>query len=159
VSTSAAARNAARRRDGGFDAAPDGRYSTRETRFNFALKRGEPIIGQVVRAATGAILRGEYRPGQPFPSVRAIAAGLKIHPNAALKAVQILIEERWLESRPGTGTLVSHSPRTPGAAARAAVRDEIDHLVVLARGQGMALDAVVGGVRTRWADYDPIHTE
>jgi DNA-binding transcriptional regulator YhcF (GntR family) len=129
------------------------------TLFKFVLRRGEPIVDQVVRAATRSILRGEYRPAQPFPSVRAIAASLKIHPNTAHKAVQLLIEERWLESRSGMGTIVASSPRAPDRATREALRDGIDQLVVLARGQGTALDEVVAGLRTRWADYDPTHTE
>jgi DNA-binding transcriptional regulator YhcF (GntR family) len=129
------------------------------TLLKFVLRRGEPIVGQVVRAATGAILRGEYRPGQPFPSVRAIAASLKIHPNTAHKAVQLLIEERWLESRLGTGTVVAEAPRAPDRATQRVIRDEIDRLVVLARGQGMSLDAVVDDLQTRWASYDRTHAE
>jgi len=129
------------------------------TLFKFVLRRGDPIVEQVVRAATRSILRGEYRPGQPFPSVRAIAASLKIHPNTAHKVVQLLIEERWLESRTGMGTIVASNPRAPDRATREAVRDGLDQLVVLARGQGMALDSVVTGLRARWADYDPTHTE
>ena len=86
-------------------------------------------------------------------------ASLKIHPNTALKAVQLLIAERWLESRVGTGTVVAHTPRGPDKASRQAVRDATDRLVVLARGQGAALDAVVTDLRARWAEYDPTSAE
>jgi GntR family transcriptional regulator len=116
-------------------------------------------VAQVVHAATGAILRGEYRPGQPFPSVRTIAANLKIHPNTAHKVVQALIEDRWLESRAGTGTVVTGDPRAPDRAARDALREGIDQLVVLARGQGTGLEEVVTDLRTRWANYDPSDKE
>jgi GntR family transcriptional regulator len=53
------------------------------TVFNFKLQRGIPIFEQVVFASIGAMLRGEYKAGQPFPSIRSIASDLKIHPNTA----------------------------------------------------------------------------
>lgn len=107
-------------------------------------------------AAKRSILRGEHRPEQPFPSVRAIAANLKIHPNTAHKAVQILIVEQWLEARVGTGTVVASAKRPPDRGSRELVRHAADRLVVLARGDGVPLDAVIGDVREAWATYEPI---
>ena len=47
----------------------------------FSLQPGQSIFDQVVFAAIRAFVSGEYRPGQPFPSVRQLAADLKINPN------------------------------------------------------------------------------
>ena len=69
------------------------------TVFNFKLHRGEPIFEQVVFASIGAMLRGEYRAGQPFPSIRSIASDLKIHPNTAHKVIGQLVNEGMLEIR------------------------------------------------------------
>ena len=81
----------------------------------FALQPGQSIFDQVVFAAIRAFVSGEYRPGQPFPSVRQLAADLKINPNTAHKVVQHLIQERWLEVRPGVGTFVAAPPEARAA--------------------------------------------
>ena len=54
----------------------------------------------------------QLRQGDPFPSVRALSKALKINPNTAHKVVQHLIQERWLEVRPGIGTVVAELPET-----------------------------------------------
>jgi len=80
------------------------------TLLRFTLQPGQSIFDQVVFAAAKAFVSGEFQPGQAFPSVRALAADLKIHPNTAHKVVQHLFQERWLESRPGIGTVVAARP-------------------------------------------------
>ena len=56
--------------------------------FRFTLAPGQPIFEQVVFAATKAFVSGKLQPGDPFPSVRGLAAELKINPNTAAKVVQ-----------------------------------------------------------------------
>src|SRR5215472_13015680 len=85
-------------------------HSTSVTLFRFTLHPGMSIFDQVVFAATKAFVSGEFQPGQAFPSVRALASDLKIHPNTAHKVVQHLIQERWLQVRPGIGTFVAERP-------------------------------------------------
>ncbi len=51
--------------------------------FKIRLIPGQPIVEQVFFAATRAILAGELKPGEAFPSVRTMAAELRIHPNTA----------------------------------------------------------------------------
>ena len=80
-------------------------HITSVTLFRFAPRPGASLFDQVVFAATKAFISGEFQPGQPFPSVRALASELKIHPNTAHKVVQHLIQERWLEVQPGIGTV------------------------------------------------------
>ena len=127
----------------------------RVTLFNFTLQRGMPIVEQLVFASIRAILRGEYRPEQPFPSVRAIASNLKIHPNTAHKVVQTLIEDGWLEARPGVGTVVAARPVPRGADRRASLRDDIDRLVVKARSSDVPLADVLEEFRSRWRQVEP----
>jgi GntR family transcriptional regulator len=119
--------------------------------FNFKLQRGAPIFDQVVLAAVGAMLRGEYRSGQPFPSVRAIAADLKIHPNTAHKVVQRLIEERWLETRPGIGTVVADHAQARGAQWPRLLRKDLERLCARAQSIGVSLPAVVDELAKQWS--------
>jgi GntR family transcriptional regulator len=120
------------------------------TLFNFALRRGTSIIDQVVFAALRSILKGEYRTGQPFPSVRAIASNLKIHPNTAHKAVQHLIENRWLEAQAGVGTVVATRPRVRTDDWRRALRNDIENLIVAARGNAIDVKELTAEIESLW---------
>jgi len=120
------------------------------TPFRITLVPGKSIFDQIVFAVTRAVLGGALLPGQPFPSVRALAADLKIHPNTAHKVVQHLIHEGWLEARPGIGTVVAQPPTAHASERRKLLRDEVEQLVVEAVRVGADLDEVLEAIRTRW---------
>ncbi len=122
------------------------------TPFKLILVPGESIFDQVVFAATRSILSGALRPGQPFPSVRTLAADLKIHPNTAHKVVQHLIQERWLEARPGIGTVVAAPPEARPGDRQRLLKDDVEKLVVEAKRVGANLDEVIAAIRTGWKD-------
>jgi GntR family transcriptional regulator len=121
------------------------------TLFRLALRPGQPIFDQVVYAATKAIISGELLPGQPFPSVRALAADLKIHPNTAHKVIQHLIQERFLRASPGVGTVVAELPPARPEDRRRLLRQEVEQLVVEAKRVGLDLEDVLGAVEAQWA--------
>jgi GntR family transcriptional regulator len=103
-----------------------------------------------VFAAIKAFVSGELQPGQPFPSVRALAADLKIHPNTAHKVVQHLIQERWLESRPGIGTVVAERPDARPGDRKRLLKQEVEQLVVEAKRVGVSLEDLLETVQARW---------
>jgi GntR family transcriptional regulator len=121
------------------------------TPIRFKLKPGESIIDQVVFAAQKAFVSGEYHPGQPFPSVRALAASLKIHPNTAHKAVQYLIQERWLEVHPGIGTVVAKRPEPRSGERKRLLQEQVEQLVVEAMRVGVDMYEVLEAIEDRWA--------
>jgi GntR family transcriptional regulator len=125
-------------------------HSTDVTLFRFALRPGQSIFDQVIYAAKKAFLSGEFTPGQPFPSVRTMAAELKIHPNTAHKAVQHLIQERWLEARPGVGTVVAEPPAARAGDRKRLLQNEVEQLVVEAMRVGLDLEDLVEAVQTQW---------
>jgi GntR family transcriptional regulator len=125
-------------------------HITDVTPFRISLVPGKSIFDQVVFAVTRAVLGGALVPGQPFPSVRALAADLKIHPNTAHKVVQHLIHEGWLEARPGIGTVVAQPPTAHASERRKLLREEVEQLVVEAMRVGASLDEVLEAIRTRW---------
>jgi GntR family transcriptional regulator len=114
------------------------------------LRPGESIFGQVVFAAQKAILSGEFSPGQPFPSLRALAADLRIHPKTAQKIIQHLIQERWLESRPGIGTVVAIPPAARPGERRRLLDQQVEQLAVEAKRIGVSLHDVVQALSTQW---------
>jgi GntR family transcriptional regulator len=121
------------------------------TLLRVQLRGGESIFDQIVYAAKKAFVSGEFRVGQPFPSVRALAADLKIHPNTAHKVVQHLIQERWLEVRPGTGTVVAEPPAARVGDRHRLLHQEVEQLVVEALRVGVAVEEVVAAIEARFA--------
>ena len=120
------------------------------TLFRFSLRPGESIFDQVVYAAKKASISGDLSPGQPFPSVRTLAAELKIHPNTAHKVVQHLIQERWLEARPGVGTVVASPPTARAGDRKRLLQHEVEQLVVEAKRVGLDLDQLTDAIQTQW---------
>lgn len=49
-----------------------------------------PIYRQVVLKLKGAILRGDYKPGDTLPTVRSLAADAGLNPNTAQRALTTL---------------------------------------------------------------------
>ena len=124
------------------------------TVLRLRLRPGEPIFDQVVYAAKKTIISGELRPGHAFPSVRALAAELKIHPNTAHKVIQYLIQERLLEVRPGIGTVVAELPEARVAQRRRVLEQEVEQLVVEAKRLGLQVTEVVEAIEIQWAKLD-----
>jgi GntR family transcriptional regulator len=124
--------------------------------FRFKLRPGQSIFDQVVYAAKKAFISGEFAPGQSFPSIRTLAADLKIHPNTAHKVVQHLIQERWLEARPGVGTIVAEVPSARAGEKRRVLDQEVEQLVVEALRVGLEEDDLLEAVRKQWARLERI---
>ena len=124
------------------------------TPFRFELRPGLPIFDQVVFAAKKAFISGEFQSGQAFPSVRALAAELKIHPNTAHKVIQHLIQEKLLEVRPGIGTVVADLPVARAAERRRLLKQEVEQLVVEAKRVGLELPEVLQEVEAQWTKLE-----
>jgi GntR family transcriptional regulator len=121
------------------------------TSLKVTLRPGEPIFDQVVFAATKAFISGDFLPGQPFPTVRALAADLRIHPNTAHKIIQHLIQERFLEVRPRVGTIVAELPEARRGDRKRLLGEEVGQLVVEARRVGASLQDVMRAVEEEWS--------
>jgi DNA-binding transcriptional regulator YhcF (GntR family) len=126
-------------------------HSARMTLFRLAFRPGESIFDQLVFAAKKAFISGELQAGQAFPSVRSLAAEFKIHPNTAHKVVQHLIQERWLEARPGIGTVVAQIPEPRRGDRQRLLGREVEQLVVEARRLDLDIDDLVQAIHDQWA--------
>ena len=83
--------------------------------FRLTFVPGISLYEQVVYAAKKAIVSGQLRPGDDFPSVRQLSRALKINPNTAHKVVTQLVDEGLLEVRVGAGTVVSRRAASTAA--------------------------------------------
>jgi GntR family transcriptional regulator len=134
------------------DVTPEGRMVPFKVRFS----PGQSIFDQVCFAAIKSILGGELKAGEAFPSVRALALDLKIHPNTAHKVVQHLVQERWLVVQPGLGTVVAEPPKARAGDRKRLLEDEVEKLVVEAMRVGAGLDDVQQAVKETWRDLRPV---
>ena len=121
--------------------------------FAIELKAGAPIYEQVLYAARKAIISGELKPDDPFPSVREIATHLRINPNTVQKALVALKSEGLVETVPGIGNRVRERP-VARAADRAALLDEdLEALVLRARQLRLTLTELNAALREHWERF------
>jgi GntR family transcriptional regulator len=118
--------------------------------FRVDFRPGISLYEQVVYAAKKAIISGQLRPGDAFPSIRILSVELKINPNTAHKVVAFLVADGLLESRPGIGTVVSELPESTKAERTELLGREIEQLVVEAKRLGIELDEISSAIATHW---------
>jgi GntR family transcriptional regulator len=118
--------------------------------FSISLRSGVPIYEQVIYAVTRAIVSGQLRDGDAFPSVRALSQELKINPNTAHKIVAALIEQGLLVVRPGIGTSVAAAPPVRTPERRLLLQEEVERLVIEARRTGVTLNEMLDAIRKHW---------
>ena len=118
--------------------------------FRVHFREGEPIYEQVIYSAKKAIVFGNLRPGDSFPSVRALSRELKINPNTAYKIVASLIESGLLETKPGVGTIVARRPAASATERAALMEHEVEELVVEAKRLGLGLTDIISSISDQW---------
>src|ERR1051325_5963752 len=89
-----------------------------------------PLYAQIASRVRVAIAAGELQAGEALPSVRALAARLRINPATAVQAYRALETEGLVGPRHGSGTFVldvaaDRRKRDRTAEARRLVRDLI----------------------------------
>ena len=122
--------------------------------FRVQFQPGLPLYEQVVYAAKKAILAGQLRSGDAFPSVRALSTALKINPNTAHKVQQHLIAEGLLEVLPGIGAVVANRPASTRAEKNELLKKELEQLVVEAKKLGLELNEVQKALAEHWIRLD-----
>jgi GntR family transcriptional regulator len=118
--------------------------------FRVHFRPGVSLYEQVVYAAKKAVISGQLRPGDPFPSVRTLSKELKINPNTAHKVVMHLVTAGLIETRPGIGTVVAELPESSAKERTQLLGNEIEQLVVEAKKLGIGLDDMIDSISTHW---------
>ena len=122
--------------------------------FRLSFEPGISLYEQVVYAAKKAIVSGQMRPGDAFPSVRSLSRELKINPNTAHKVVTQLISEGLLDVLPGTGTVIAEPAASTAAERSNLLKRELEQLVVEAKKLGLGLDALITSLEQHWYRLD-----
>jgi GntR family transcriptional regulator len=78
-----------------------------------------PIYDQIKAGLRGLVAKGQLKPGDEAPSIRALAVRLKVNPNTVARAYRELTAEGFFEGRRGEGSVISASAlkRLPGSMA------------------------------------------
>jgi GntR family transcriptional regulator len=100
-----------------------------------------PLYAQIASRLRLAVAAGELRPGDALPSVRRLAAQLRVNPATVVQAYRDLEAEGFLEMRQGTGTFVRELPtarRTSERVRQATVL--VRQLIAEAGRLGVSLD-------------------
>ena len=122
--------------------------------FRLVFQPGISLYEQVVYAAKKALISGQMRLGDPFPSVRALSKGLKINPNTAHKVVNQLVTEGLLEVRPGIGTVVATPPGSTQKERGRLLEYDLERLVVEAKHLGVGFDELTTRLNEHWLRLD-----
>jgi GntR family transcriptional regulator len=119
--------------------------------FHVEFRPGGTIYEQVVYAATKAMISGQLRPGDAFPSVRSLSKELKINPNTAHKVITYLVSTGLLEIRPGLGTLVAKRSQATKAERTKLLEQQFEQLVVEGKRLGIELSDMQDAIEKHWS--------
>jgi GntR family transcriptional regulator len=122
--------------------------------FRVSFEPGISLYERVVYAAKKAVVSGQMRAGDPFPSVRELSKTLKINPNTAHKVVTHLVAEGVLEVHSGIGTVVAKRACSSAAERSDLLNKELEQLIVEAKRLGLTFDDVKSAVAQHWKRLD-----
>lgn len=118
--------------------------------FKVQFTQGRPVYEQVLFAAKKAIVCGQLKPGDAFPSVRVLSQELRINPNTAQKVSAHLREEGLIEVKPGLGSIITESVRALKSQKKDLLGSELERLVVEAKKLKLTEEDVQEALRQHW---------
>ena len=118
--------------------------------FPIQFKAGVPVYEQVLYAARKAIVSGELKPGDDFPSVRALSGAYKINPNTVQKALTALKNEGLIESVPGVGNRVIAAPKATAQQKDRLLEEQLERVALRAKQLGLSITQVTDALRAHW---------
>ena len=84
-----------------------------------------PMYAQIAERLRVAVASGELTRGDSLPSVRALAARIRVNPATVVQAYRTLEEEKIVEMRQGAGSFVADVPSDTRARERTAAAKRI----------------------------------
>ncbi len=131
--------------------------------FSMQVRMGIPITEQIIFAVKKAIVSGQLRAGDKFPSVRQLSIELKINPNTAHKAIASLSDSGLLVSAPGIGCFVAIPEEGSPKDRAKLLGNELEQIVVEAKKLKLSLEDVMSALEEHWKQLQqgesrsPIH--
>jgi len=115
--------------------------------FSIKFQDGIPAAEQLLLAVRKAMLTGQLRAGDAFPSVRTLSQELRISPTTAHKVVLQLKADGLLAAQPGIGMIIT-APDQPAVADRQEqLAPSCERLLADAAELGLTLEQVIAALR------------
>jgi GntR family transcriptional regulator len=117
---------------------------------------GIPIYIQVREQIRLLIHKGVLKPGDPVPTVRALAVSLGINLNTVARIYRDLEQERLLDLKRGLGTFVAQGAATRPAGMKdlRKIETAVRGLVALAQESGLSAVELYQFIETQWKDVE-----
>ena len=113
-------------------------------------RRPTPLYEQIASRIRVAVATGELRPDEALPSVRQLAATLRINPSTVVGAYRDLESEGFVYTKRGSGTFVAQvSKEVRLDEERAQAQRLIDTLIEDAARMGVSMAAVEAALVAR----------
>ena len=121
------------------------------------FRQRTPITEQIRSQIRMLISRGVLRPGDQLPTVRQLAADLRINFNTVARAYRLLEEDGLISVQHGRGTFVltPASPQAKASLKRDTLRLLARQLAAQAREMGFTAEEVVAALRRAWQEDEP----
>lgn len=115
-----------------------------------------PLYAQIATRLRLAVASAELRPGDALPSVRQLAARLRVNPATVVQAYRDLETEGFVEMRQGAGTFVRdvQPDKRAGERARQAVA-LVRHMVTEAGRLGVSVEELQVAIQEEIAVRTP----
>lgn len=111
----------------------------------------QPIWSQIEEGVRRLVATGALAPGALAPSVRELAAALRVNPGTVARAYQRLTDASVLEVRRGDGTYVAAEPPVTRRAERQrALKEAADRYVTAALAAGAERDEAQLALAEAW---------
>jgi GntR family transcriptional regulator len=102
-----------------------------------------PVYLQIVDLLSSSIAAGVYRPGEALPSLRVLAAELKVNPNTVQRAFEEMFRRGLIRSHRGVGMfVVERGARSARGRAEESTQAAFVQAAAAAAAAGLAEDRI-----------------
>jgi GntR family transcriptional regulator len=115
--------------------------------FTIKFQDGIPAAEQLLLAVRKAMLTGQLRAGDAFPSVRTLSQELRISPTTAHKVVLQLKADGLLASQPGVGMVITAPVQATVSDRQEQIGPACERLLEEAADLGLTLEQVIATLR------------
>jgi GntR family transcriptional regulator len=102
------------------------------------FRSGLPIYIQIMNQIESQVLGGILKPGDQLPTVRALAAELRVNFNTVARAYRMLDEARIISTQQGRGTYITEIP--PPEVTEKLRQEMLEALALKYIGEALRLD-------------------
>jgi DNA-binding transcriptional regulator YhcF (GntR family) len=113
--------------------------------IHIALDSPLAVYRQIEDAIRALCVSGLLEPGSKLPTVRQLAASLRIHHNTVAQAYRELAADGWVYIAGRHGVMVQHrkQPTAPDEAAEASATERLRRLLADLQGQGLGKEWIL----------------